>query len=415
MKHLYKFSLFLLALLLPAIAAAHDIEVDGIYYNIYGTEAYVTYKGAYSNSYNEYSGDVTIPLTVTYNGTTYSVTTIGYEAFFDCTGITSVTIGNSVTSINGRAFYGCTGLSSIDIPNSVTTIGGGAFYGCTWLTSITIPNSVKTIYSYTFYGCSGLTSVTIGNSVTSIYGEAFYGCTGLSSIDIPNSVTLIGPEAFGNCSGLTSIVVASGNPKYDSRGNCNAIIETATNTLVVGCKNTNIPNSVTTIGYSAFSGCTGLTSITIPNSVTTIGRYAFGYCTGLASVTIGNSVTSIGEGAFNYFNALDTVKCLGTVPPVMVSRNCFSEAAYNNATLLVPSNSIEAYQTTAHWYEFAHIEGWGSVGPGDVNGDGEVNISDISDIIDVILGGNMLPGADVNGDGEVNITDINAIIDIILR
>ena len=346
MKHLYKFSLFLLALLLPAIAAAHDIEVDGIYYNIYGTEAYVTYKGAYSNSYNEYSGDVTIPLTVTYNGTTYSVTTIGYEAFFDCTGITSVTIGNSVTFINGRAFY---------------------------------------------------------------------GCTGLSSIDIPNSVTLIGPEAFGNCSGLTSIVVASGNPKYDSRGNCNAIIETATNTLVVGCKNTNIPNSVTTIGYSAFSGCTGLTSITIPNSVTTIGRYAFGYCTGLASVTIGNSVTSIGEGAFNYFNALDTVKCLGTVPPVMVSRNCFSEAAYNNATLLVPSNSIEAYQTTAHWYEFAHIEGWGSVGPGDVNGDGEVNISDISDIIDVILGGNMLPGADVNGDGEVNITDINAIIDIILR
>ena len=354
MKQFFRFSILLLALLLPALAMAHDFEVDGIYYNINGNEATVTYYGSspYDASHS-YSGSVVIPATVTYNGTTYPVTAIGNSAFSDCSGLISIDIPNSVTSIGGGAFYNCSGLTSIAIPNSVTSIGSGAFFycssltsidipnsvteigmnafnsctgltsivmpeyltkinegtfsDCTSLTSIDIPNSVTEIGNFAFYKCSGLTSIDIPNSVTEIGINAFYSCTGLTSIDIPNSVTSIGVSAFCNCTGLTSIVVESGNPKYDSRNNCNAIIETASNTLIVGCKNTAIPNSVTAIGNSAFDNFSGLTSIDIPNSVTSIGEGAFWGCSGLTSITIPNSVTFIGDGAFHDCTSLTSV------------------------------------------------------------------------------------------------------------
>ena len=160
----------------------------------------------------------------------------------------------------------------------VTTIGEEAFNDCVFLTSVTIPNSVTSIGRDAFLNCSDLTSVTIPNSVTSIEEYAFSLCSCLTSVEIPNSVTNIGLEAFSGCSGLTSIVVESGNPVYDSRNNCNAIIETASNILIAGCKNTIIPNNVTSIGRSAFSNCSGLTSVTIPNSVSSIGQRAFWNC-----------------------------------------------------------------------------------------------------------------------------------------
>lgn len=150
MKNFIKLSLLLLALLLPATATAHDFEVDGIYYNIInGNEASVTS----SPTSSKYTGDVTIPAIVIYNGTTYSVTSIGNSAFSGCSGLTSVTIPNSVTIIGEGAFISCSGLTSIDIPNSVTTIAGLAFYGCSGLASITIPNSVTNIGYNPFYGC----------------------------------------------------------------------------------------------------------------------------------------------------------------------------------------------------------------------------------------------------------------------
>ena len=188
-----------------------------------------------------------------------------------------------------------------------TSIGESAFEGCNSLTSMTIPNSVTSIGDNAFQECTGLTSITIPDSVTSIGDYAFNGCESLTSMTILDSVTTIGEGAFNGCTGLTSIVVDSANTVYDSRNNCNAIINTSANELIAGCKNTVIPNTVTSIGNYAFSNCSGLTSITIPDSVTSIGQEAFSSCTGLTSVTIGNGVTSIGSSAFSYCESLTNI------------------------------------------------------------------------------------------------------------
>ena len=206
--------------------------------------------------------------------------------------------GKKVTDIGTNAFYKYSSLTSVTIPESVTSIGFAAFWGCSGLTSVIIPEGVTNIRDCAFLGCSGLTSVTIPESVTSIKWRAFWGCSGLTSITIPAGVTSIEEAAFGDCSGLTSIVVDKENKYYDSRNNCNAIIATESNTLVIGCKNTTIPASVTRLGERAFANCSGLTSITIPQSVTSIGYYTFAGCSDLTSITIPKSVTSIGDYAF---------------------------------------------------------------------------------------------------------------------
>ena len=283
--------LLLMICMVGSSAMAYSCKVNGIYYNLnYGTgTAVVTYG---TTSYNSYSGDVVIPSTITTSsGNIYRVISIGSSAFKSCSGLTSITI-----------------------PNSVTSIGNGAFSGCSGLTSITIPNSVTNIGTYAFDNCSNLTSITIPNSVTSIDNGAFY-----------------------NCSGLTSITVESGNTKYDSRDNCNAIIENATNTLIAGCKNTVIPISVTSIGNSAFSGCSGLTSITIPNSVTSIENWAFYGCSDLTSVTIGNSVASIGICAFDGCSSLTSVTIPNSV--TSIGNSAFKECN-NLAEVTINSDTI---------------------------------------------------------------------------
>ena len=228
--------------------------------------------------------------------------------------IATVVIGNGVTSIGDWAFYNCRSLTSITIPSSVTSIGQSAFYNCRSLTSIEIPASVTSIGQAAFSGCTGLTSIEIPASVTSIGLGAFYDCTSLASIEIPSSVTSIGSAPFGGCSGLTSISVELGNPTYHSEGNC--IIETATKTLIQGCKTSIIPNTVTSIADNAFNECTSLTSITIPASVTSIGLQAFYYCKNLASIEIPASVTSIGQAAFSGCTGLTSIEIPASVTSI---------------------------------------------------------------------------------------------------
>ena len=288
-----------------------------------------------------------------------SVTNIGDGAFSGCKSLTSITIPSSVTSIGDRTFDYCFSLTSVTIPNSVTSIGEEAFEGCSSLTSITIPNSVTSIGEEAFQYCSSLTSITLPNSVTSIGDKAFHYCRSLTSVTIPNGVTSIGSSAFSYCDSLKSIVVKSGNTTYDSRENCNAIIETATNTLIAGCQNTIIPSSVTSIGEEAFHycrsltsitipssvtsirsrafyDCDSLTSITIPNSVTSIGYRAFHGCESLTSVTIGNSVTSIGSSAFSYCDSLTSI----TIPNSVTSIGSNAFFKCSSLTSVIIGNSV---------------------------------------------------------------------------
>ena len=348
-----KKQLFLLAMvLLPMVANAHDIEVqnaDGvtIYYNYTngGKELAVTYRGSSRGSYF-YTGSIVIPESVNYNAVTYSVTSIGSSAFYDCTGLTSVSIPNSVTSIGSSAFYDCTGFTSITIPNSVTSIGYNAFYGCsglkkvivsdiaawcgmifgdnplsyakhlysdenTEITDLVIPNSVKAISNNAFLNCSGLTSLTLNNvkdvgsnafsgctglssvhlnSVKYIASSAFSGCTGLTSIEIPNSVISIGGGAFGGCAALTSVTLNSDSIVSADR----TVDRNNGNTLgtIFGHQVTEyiIGEGVTRIGICAFhynyKDNDNFTSITIPNSVTSIGYNAFYGCSGLKKVIV---------------------------------------------------------------------------------------------------------------------------------
>ncbi len=283
----------------------------------------VTAIGSFAFEWCTYLKSVTIP---------DSVTTIGEGAFYYCTSLEAVTIPNSVITIGEWTFYHCTSLEAVTIPNSVTTIGSFAFEWCTSLTSVTIPDSVTTIEDYAFYMCESLTSVTIPDSVTIIGKRAFYRCESLTSVTIPDSVTIIGEWAFYNCTSLTSVTIPDSVTTIGESAFycCDSLISVS------------IPDSVTTIGKNAFFACDSLSCITvgvenpnyssldgvlfnknrttliqcpggksgeytIPNSVTTIGNSAFAFCTSPTSVTIGDSVTTIESSAFDGCTAFITV------------------------------------------------------------------------------------------------------------
>lgn len=487
----------LLCLLLTSLSSmAEDVVIGNIKYSLNASD------GTASVISNDYSGDIVIPASATYNSTTYSVTSIGGYAFYNCTGLTSITIPNSVTSIGELAFSGCSGLTSvvsevetpfvfgnnaftgistdcvltvprdtrnayieagwtedvfqggivemgatapdpndiivfadikvqdicvdnwdtddddelsygeaanvtslgrlfagtsissfdelqfftgltsiedaafegclslshITLPPTVTSIGAGAFSRCFGLWDLTIPSGVTSIGNGAFEDCWSLT-VTLPSSLTSLGVNAFWKCYSLGSITIPASLTCNLNRSFCECI-INSLTVDANNPVYDSRDNCNAIIETATNTLIVGCGSTTIPNTVTSIGDGAFEHCSDLMDITIPSSVTSIGAGAFNACNGLTSITIPSSVTSIGGGAFftsmvtsygldpgsmdtNYYpSQLKSVTVMSETP-VALSSPIFEDLF--DAILYVPAGCRKVYRKADYWKEFNEI------------------------------------------------------------
>ena len=317
-KHYIKRLFATVAVLLCCITAnAHDFEVDGIYYKILSLEdltVEVTYKGDNYSSYDEYTGDVIIPSTVTYKSKSLTVTSIGASSFSSCDGLTSITI-----------------------PNSVTTIG-----------------------YYAFYGCSSLTSITIGNRVTSIGDYAFEYCFGLKEVHISDLAAWCNISFEGSTT----------NPLFYAH---NLYLNGELVTDLV------IPNSVTSIGKSAFYDCDGLTSITIPNSVTSIGNSAFAYCSkikkveldcttigswfsgksSIEEIVLGDNVTRIGNSAFNGCSGITNISLKCTTPPTVDSNN-FTNAHYINVTVYVPQGAIEAYQAADVWKEFWDIQEQGA-------------------------------------------------------
>ena len=288
---------------------------------------------------------------------------------------------------------------TLDDDGLLTISGNGAMadYGFCgpWgdkIKNVVIESGVTAIGKEAFSGCTSLVSVTIGDSVTSIGNFAFRYCTSLVGVTIPDSVTSIGAGAFEGCAGLESLTVDTNNTVYDSRNNCNAIIETASNTLIAGCKNTVIPNDVTTVGEDAFFGCTSLTSVTIPDSVTSIGDFAFCGCTSLASVTIPDSVTSIGFEAFGYLN--------------------YDSKAEGFTIYGKPGSEAEAY-ANENGFTFIPCDDY-SVTTGDVNGDSKVDITDATLVQQfaaelIELDENQKKAADTNKDGKVDIDDATLI------
>ena len=350
MKHNYFKHLFTTLLLLcTTVATAHDFEVGGIYYKRTADGAIVTFAGSsYSEVANEYSGDIIIPSTVLYNGIKYNVISINSNAFRDCANLTSIIIGDNVTQIFDNAFRGCNNLKKVSLGKNVNNIYSSAFYYCTSITSvhyncknvsgceidiasvkeITFGDNVENVSKFTstgwykeqpngllyldnwFIGYKGSAptgEIVIADGTTHIDGEALMYNQSITSVFIPQSVKYIGNYFLRECNGLTTLSVDLDNPIYDSRENCNAIIETGTNTIIKACVNTTIPNTVKSIGVVSFEGL-GVVEIEIPDNVTDIAENAFSSCNNLRTVVIGNGVTLIGDYAFNGCGALDCLK-----------------------------------------------------------------------------------------------------------
>ncbi len=371
---------FLFAMLLffvGSAAFAETVEIDGIYYNLSDTAVVTEIP-------RNYSGELNIPATVEYNGQTYRVTAIKSYAFQNCSQLTAVTIPASVIDIDYPLFSNCENLETIVVAeenpvydsregcNAIIRKKGNVLVaGCK---NTVIPYGVEEIF-YKALAFRSLTRIDIPNSVRILQPGVFEG-SGLTNIYIPASVTSLYDNPFRNCMSLTAIEVDEANSRYDSRNNCNAIIETRNNKLVTACRTTVINSSVTAFGSYVFAYRSELSSFEIPENITEIDTYAFGYCTGLDSIVIPDNVTFINNGAFYYCANMKTarigkgIKKLGN----WIFSSCYNltdlyieaenvpeysgnplEGLNSNVTIHVPASALTAYQNARYFSDFTIV------------------------------------------------------------
>lgn len=373
------------------------------------------------------------------------LTTIPQYAFSGCTSLTSIKLPKTITTIENYVFCYCYALMSLTIPASVTSIGSYEFEYCNSLSELIVEEGntvydsrdhcnaiIETMYNNLKYGCK---NTVIPESVTQTGGTGvFYGIESLTSIHIPANISNINSGLFTDCKNLATITVAAENKKYDSRNNCNAIIETSSNEIIEGCKNTIIPNDVISIRYNAFRGrawgivkipgnvkkignfafygSSELKTVVMEEGVEEIGEYAFGYCT-LETIVLPSTVTTIKSYAFKSNNVKFIKSSITT--PFEIPNDAFD--CYSTATLYVPAGTKPLYEQATGWKGFENIVEMGAVKPGDANDDGYVNMTDVNAVKDYLMEGKtegfQFFNADANGDKVVNAADIVKIINII--
>ncbi len=402
---------------------------DGIYYYINddGSTATVTYR---NTNYNSYSGNVEIPENVTHNGVSYKVNAIGERAFYNCQSLLSVSMPYCVQSIGNHSFDKCTALTSMSLPYQLTVIGDYAFYGCTSLSSIYLCDKLKTISQFSLSN------------------------TAITSISIPSSVDSISYTAFSYCNSLTSITVNPFNEKYRSIDDvlfskdrktlvaypgayaADYTVPDGTEVIMASAfrggetlTHVTLPTSLRLIQHSAFFDNTSLEEIVVPNGVTTIENSAFAGCSAMCRAELPATLTSLGYLAFNNVPDLTELIVKATTPPTCAvyfdprthnQYEAFMDSHYTYVNLTVPTGCTAAYQAAGTWKKFVSIneEDFPPEGErGDVNGDGVVDINDVTSLIDYLLGSNSsiaTAAADCNLDTAIDISDVTTLIDYLL-
>ena len=366
-------------------------ELDGTKLRIFGSGRMGSYTYSSPAPWGKNITSVTIE-----NG----VKNVGSYAFNGCKQITEITLPESVTQLGEYAFMYCENLASVNIPDGVNVITKGVFDGCKALDGVELHEGITAIESFAFSLCDSLSSITLPESLETIGDQAFYGCDSLSEFEVPKNVTNIGYNILGGENNLSSITVNPGNTVYDSRENCNAVIETETNILLRGCKNTVIPASVTAIGQSAFDWCTGLKRVEIPGTVRIVGFNAFNY-SGVNEVVIDEGVEKLDTQAFSLCLSLKKI----TIPASVTD---ISSTAFNgtkNFTIYGYEGSYAQQYARMNEIPFEHI-----LKTGDVNGDNNIDVLDAIAaqkyaVEKAILNAEQLYAADVNGDGIVDVLD----------
>ena len=316
------------------------VEIEGICYKLNNKtgEAEVV-----SNTVHPYSGDIEIPETIDYEGTEYLVTSVGEQAFFCLSSVTSVTFPNSIRSIGHAAFWGCQALDSIALPEKVTVIADDLFADCEGLKRVVLPDSITYIGNSAFNCCFSLDSLFLPNTVETIEDWAFTECRSLSFIEIPTNLKYVGTGNFGGCSSMKSVIIK------DLSAWCS--INFGNNGYNWGTNPT--ANPLCNTGKLILDG-EEITDLVIPDDVTSIGRYAFNPCGNFTSLTIGEHVSDIGYSAFRGCSKLTSVICLPRKVP-HTSSTVFNDDALENCTLYVPESAINEYMKAEPWCNFKEI------------------------------------------------------------